>query len=65
MKACLNLALTLDGRIDNQDAWKRGLSSIPDAEESRNVIISDDAVRSIISNLQWRSPGSAGVAVEV
>jgi hypothetical protein len=37
MKACLNLAATLDGRIDNQDAWKRGLAWIPDAEESRNV----------------------------
>jgi integrase len=64
MKACLNLALTLDSRIDNQDAWKRGLSSIPDAEGSRNVMISDDAVRSIISN-SYEVSSPFGLLVEV
>jgi integrase len=64
MKACLNLAVTLDGRISNQDAWKRGLSAIPDAEESRNVVVSDDAVCSIIS-CSYEVSSQFGLLVEV
>jgi integrase len=49
IKACLNLAADLDGRIKNRGEWKRGLAAIPDAAESRNVILADDVVRTIVA----------------
>jgi integrase len=47
-QAALELAAAQDPRITNQSAWRTGLAALPDAERSRNVIIPDDAVRSII-----------------
>jgi|SRR5215831_14146799 len=49
MKAALNLARSLDPRITNVEAWETGLAAIPDAEESRNVILPDDAVRAVVA----------------
>jgi hypothetical protein len=45
--ACLNLAARLDDRITNTKAWK--LSALPDATEARNVILTDDQVRSVVA----------------
>ena len=40
LRAALNLAADTDDRI-NRRAWEVGLQAIPDAVETRNVILSD------------------------
>ncbi len=35
-------------RIQNREAWEIGLAGLPDAQEARNVIISDDKVREFV-----------------
>jgi integrase len=47
--AALALAAQHDRRIKNRDAWEVGLAGLPDAQESRNVIISDDNVREFVA----------------
>jgi hypothetical protein len=47
--AALALAAQHDRRIKNRDAWEIGHASLPDAQESRNVIISDDKVRAFVA----------------
>jgi hypothetical protein len=42
-QAALELSATQDPRITNQSAWRTGLAALPDAEQSRNVILPDDA----------------------
>jgi integrase len=49
LKAALNLAADQDTRITNRPAWQVGLASLPDAETSRNIILSDDVVLRIIT----------------
>jgi integrase len=49
LKAALNLAAEHDERVINERAWQNGLAAIPDATRSRNVIIDDSTVRSIIA----------------
>jgi len=49
LKAALNQAADHDGRIHNREAWRTGLKGIPDAEASRNVILNDDQVRSVVA----------------
>jgi integrase len=48
-QAALELAAAQDPRITNQNAWRQGLAALPDAEQSRNVIIPEDAILRIIS----------------
>jgi integrase len=48
LKAALNLAAAHDPRITNSAAWKVGLKSLPDAESSRNVIVSEPDLRAIV-----------------
>jgi integrase len=48
-QAALELAAAQDPRIRNQSAWRMGLAALPDAEQSRNVMMPEDAVLSIIS----------------
>jgi integrase len=48
MRAALNLAADNDERIVSRQAWEIGLAAIPDAEESRNVILAEPAVRAIV-----------------
>jgi integrase len=48
-QAALELSATQDPRITNQSAWRTGLAALPDAEQSRNVILTDDAVLVIIA----------------
>jgi integrase len=48
LKAALNLAASLDSKIANTREWERGLTAIPDADESRNVILPDDEVRTVV-----------------
>jgi integrase len=52
--ACLSAALELAARYDakriqNRDAWDIGLASLPGAQQSRNVILSDDKVREFVA----------------
>jgi integrase len=47
--AALELARQHDERIQNRQAWEVGLAGLPDAQEARNVILSDDKVRDFVS----------------
>jgi integrase len=50
LKAALTRAANHDARITNRDAWRVGLAGLADGEGgTRNVIIDDDQVRSIIA----------------
>jgi integrase len=49
LRAALNLAAAQDQRINNQAAWRIGLATIFDAGQARNVILSDQVVRDIIT----------------
>src|SRR6202043_4129730 len=64
LKAALNLAAEHDERITNRRAWETGLATIPDAEQSRNVILSEVAVRQIIAAAQEQS-GEFGLLIEI
>jgi integrase len=53
---CLGAALELaakhdNERIKNRSAWEIGLACLPGAQESRNVILSDDKVRAFVANV--------------
>jgi integrase len=48
-QAALELAAAQDPRVTNQNAWRKGLAALPDAEQSRNVLITEDAILRIIS----------------
>jgi integrase len=63
-QAALEHAASLDPRITNQSAWRTGLAALPDAEQSRNIIIPDDAVLRIISAAYEESP-QFGLLVEL
>ncbi|WP_247301926.1 site-specific integrase [Bradyrhizobium sp. 179] len=47
--AALEQARQHDERIQNRQAWEVGLVRLPDAQEARNVILSDDKVRDFVS----------------
>jgi integrase len=64
LKAALNLAADHDERIANRRAWETGLATIPDAEQSRNVILGESDVRWIIAEAHAQSP-EFGIFVEV
>ncbi len=64
LKAALNLTADHDERISNRRAWDNGLATIPDAEQSRNVILDEAAVRWIIAEAHAQSP-AFGLLVEV
>jgi integrase len=49
LRAALNLEADNDERITNRRPWEVGLASIDDAEESRNVILPETAIRTIIA----------------
>jgi integrase len=64
LKAALNLAADHDERIANRRAWENGLATIPDAEQSRNVILDEATVRWIIAEAYAQS-SEFGLLVEV
>ncbi len=47
--AALELAAQHDERIQNRQAWEVGLAVLPNAQEARNVIMSDDKVREFVA----------------
>ena len=62
-KAALTLAARHDRRITNADAWKYGLGALPDAENSRNVILPEPEVRALI-DAAWEFDSELGLFVE-
>src|SRR5204863_9511207 len=53
-----------DARIANRRAWENGLATIPDAEQSRNVILDEPIVRWIVA--EAHAQGDAfGLLIEV
>src|ERR1700755_723764 len=46
--AALELATQHDERIHNRHVWEIGLAGLPDAQQARNVIISDNKVREFV-----------------
>jgi integrase len=49
LKAALTLARKDDRRIINADAWKDGLSRLPDGERTNNVVLKDATIRAIVA----------------
>src|SRR6516164_9116155 len=47
--AALELARQHDEHIQNRQAWEVGLAGLPDAQEARNVIVSDAKVREFVA----------------
>ena len=47
--AALELARQHDERIQNRQAWETGLANLPDAQEARNIILTDDATRAFVA----------------
>src|ERR1051326_2100129 len=65
LKAALNLvAADPEQRIGNRQAWETGLATIPDAEESRNVILSEEVIRRLIDEAHKHS-AEFGLLVDV
>lgn len=64
LKAALNLAASQDERIINAHVWETGLVRLPDAEQSRNVILPEAAVRRIVAAAHELSD-AFGLFVEV
>lgn len=64
LKAALNLVAEHDEDIPNRRAWENGLASLHDAEESRNVILAETAIRTIIGKANEHS-AEFGLLVEV
>ncbi|MGZ5917557.1 MAG: site-specific integrase, partial [Methyloceanibacter sp.] len=48
--AALELAAQRDGRIQNRQAWETGLADLPNAQQARNVVLSDAKVREFVSD---------------
>ena len=55
LKAALNLVADQDAGIANRRAWGAGLAALPDAEEARNVILTDDEIRQLLVHAYERS----------
>jgi integrase len=64
LKAALNLAAAHDERLTNRRAWQTGLGSIPDAAESRNVILSDQARHAVVASA-YKVSSEFGLLTEV
>jgi integrase len=64
LKAALTLAADRDERIVNRSAWKVGLSALPNAGETRNVIVPDDKVLELIG-AAYAIDRALGLLVEV
>jgi integrase len=47
--AALNLAADHDRRIQNRQEWQTGLQALPDANEARNIILTDQEVRAFVA----------------
>jgi integrase len=64
LKAALNRAADLDKRIVSRRPWEIGLATLPGAEHSRNVILTDEVVRKLIA-AAYEDSQQFGLLVEV
>ena len=64
LRAALNLATDTDERILDRRAWEIGLAAIPDAVESRNVILLAKAIQRIVAEC-YSTSEEFGLLVEV
>lgn len=64
LRAALELAARHNDRISNGNAWRHGLAGLPDAEQARNVILSDAVVGRIVQ-AAYRVSHAFGLLVEV
>ena len=64
LKAALNLAADHDERIPSRRAWEIGLATIPDAEQARNIILTDETIRGLIT-ASYSQSAEFGLLVEV
>jgi integrase len=64
LRAALNLAAAHDQRINNHTAWRIGLATIFDAARARNVILSDQVIRSIVA-AAFGTSTELGLLVEI
>lgn len=62
--AALELAAQHDQRIQNKRAWDVGLAGLPDAQEARNVVLSDQKVREVVAHAHALD-AKLGLLVEV
>jgi len=63
-KAVLNLSADRDESILSRTAWEKGLASLPDANEARNIILTDSEVKMIVDKAYAESQ-EVGLLVEV
>jgi integrase len=64
LRAALNLVADSNSTIGNRAAWDVGLKAIPDATETRNVVLSDAEVRRVVKTAK-REGAEFGLFVEV
>lgn len=64
LRAALNLAADTDERIIDRRAWEIGLETLPDAVESRNVILSTKSIQRIVAEA-YAAGDEFGLLVEV
>jgi integrase len=64
LRAALNNAADQDERITSRRAWGKALAAIPNATESRNVILLEESVRAIVA-AAYDVSTELGVLVEV
>jgi integrase len=64
LSAALELARQHDERIQNRQAWEVGLAGLPDAQEARNVILSDEKVREFVT-AAYAHDNKLGLLVDV
>jgi integrase len=64
LRAALNSVADHDERITNRQSWELGLAALRDATVSRNVILAEKVVRSIVTAAHQESP-EFGLLVEV
>jgi integrase len=64
LRAALNLAADHDERIINRRPWSLGLAAIPNATETRNVILAEGTVRAIVA-AAYRQEPEFGLLIEV
>jgi integrase len=64
LRAALNLVADSNSAITNRGAWDVGLKAIPDATETRNVVLSDAEVRRLVKAAKGQG-AEFGLFVEV
>jgi integrase len=63
-RAALNYAADHDSSIKNREAWRVGLKALPDADESRNVILPESKVLCVVAEA-YRESDKFGLLIDV